>query len=141
VYVAWARRNRSALVRVPMYKPGKELATRCELRCPDPACNPYLAFAVMLAAGMKGIDEKYELAAPVEEDIFEMTPAQLKRHKIKALPGSLGEAVELTAKSALVKECLGDHVFEKFVENKRIEWDGFRVHVSQWELDRYLSIL
>jgi glutamine synthetase len=141
VYVAWARRNRSALVRVPMYKPGKELATRCELRCPDPACNPYLAFAVMLAAGMKGIEEGYELAAPVEEDIFEMTPNQLKRHKIKALPGNLGEAVELTAKSALVKECLGDHVFEKFVENKRIEWDGFRVHVSQWELDRYLSIL
>jgi len=141
VYVAWARRNRSALVRVPMYKPGKEAATRCELRCPDPACNPYLAFAVMLAAGLKGIEEKYELAAPVEEDIFEMTPAQLKRNKIKALPSNLGEAVELTAKSALLKECLGDHVFEKFVENKRIEWDEFRIHVSQWELDRYLSVL
>jgi glutamine synthetase len=141
VYVAWARRNRSALVRVPMYKPGKELATRCELRCPDPACNPYLAFAVMLAAGMKGVEEKYELRAPVEEDIFEMTPKELKKHKIYSLPGSLGEAVELTSKSALVKECLGDHVFEKFVENKRIEWDAFRVHVSQWELDRYLSIL
>ncbi|KMY67887.1 glutamine synthetase [Desulfocarbo indianensis] len=141
VYVAWARRNRSALVRVPMYKPGKELATRCELRCPDPACNPYLAFAVMLAAGLKGMEEKYELAAPVEEDIFEMTPKELKKHKIRALPGSLGEAVEMTAKSDLVKECLGDHVFEKFVENKRIEWDAFRIHVSQWEQDRYLSIL
>ena len=141
VYVAWARRNRSALVRVPMYKPGKELATRCELRCPDPACNPYLAFAVMLAAGMKGIEEGYKLPDPVEEDIFEMTPKQLKRNKIISLPGSLGEAVEITAKSALVKECLGDHVFEKFVENKRIEWDAFRIHVSQWELDRYLSIL
>jgi glutamine synthetase len=141
VYVAWARRNRSALVRVPMYKPGKELATRCELRCPDPACNPYLAFAVMLAAGMKGIEEGYKLPDPVEEDIFEMTPKQLKRNKIISLPGSLGEAVELTAKSNLVKECLGDHVFEKFVENKRIEWDAFRIHVSQWELDRYLSIL
>jgi len=141
VYVAWARRNRSALVRVPMYKPGKELATRCELRCPDPACNPYLAFAVMLAAGLKGMEEKYELAAPVEEDIFEMTPKELKKNKIRALPGSLGEAVEVTAKSELVKECLGDHVFEKFVENKRIEWDAFRIHVSQWEQDRYLSIL
>ncbi len=141
VYVAWARRNRSALVRVPMYKPGKELATRCELRCPDPACNPYLAFAVMLAAGMKGIEENYKLPAPVEEDIFEMTPKQLKKNKITSLPGSLGEAVEITAKSKLVRECLGDHVFEKFVENKRIEWDAFRVHVSQWELDRYLSIL
>lgn len=141
VYVAWARRNRSALVRVPMYKPGKELATRCELRCPDPACNPYLAFAVMLAAGLKGIEENYKLPDPVEEDIFEMTPKQLKKNKINSLPGSLGEAVELTAKSSLVKECLGDHVFEKFVENKRIEWDAFRIHVSQWELDRYLSIL
>lgn len=141
VYVAWARRNRSALVRVPMYKPGKELATRCELRCPDPACNPYLAFAVMLAAGMKGVEEGYTLTAPVEEDIFEMSPKELKKHKIYSLPGSLGEAVELTSKSQLVKECLGDHVFEKFVENKRIEWDAFRIHVSQWELDRYLSIL
>ena len=141
VYVAWARRNRSALVRVPMYKPGKEAATRCELRCADPSCNPYLTFAAMLAAGLKGIEEKYELADPIEEDIFEMTPSQLKRKKIKSLPGSLGEAVEVTAKSALVKEALGDHVFEKFVENKRIEWDQFRIHVSQWELDRYLSIL
>ena len=141
VYVAWARRNRSALVRVPMYKPGKEAATRCELRCADPSCNPYLTFAAMLAAGLKGIEEKYELAAPIEEDIFEMTPSQLKRKKIKSLPGSLGEAVEVTAKSALVKEALGDHVFEQFVENKRIEWDQFRIHVSQWELDRYLSIL
>ena len=141
VYVAWARRNRSALVRVPMYKPGKETATRCELRCADPSCNPYLTFAAMLAAGLKGIEEKYELADPIEEDIFEMTPSQLKRKKIKSLPGSLGEAVEITAKSALVKEALGDHVFEKFVENKRIEWDQFRIHVSQWELDRYLSIL
>jgi glutamine synthetase len=141
VYTAWARRNRSALVRVPMYKPGKEAATRMELRCPDPAANPYLTFAVMLAAGLKGIEEGYELPAPVEEDIFEMTPAQLKRHKIKALPASLGEAVELTAKSSLVKECLGDHVFEKFIENKRIEWDQFRIHVSQWELDRYLPVL
>jgi len=141
VYVAWARRNRSALVRVPMYKPGKEVATRCELRCPDPACNPYLSFAVMLAAGLKGMQEKYVLADPVEEDIFEMTPKELKKHKINALPGSLGEAVELTAKSSVVRECLGDHVFEQFIENKRIEWDQFRIHVSQWELDRYLSVL
>jgi glutamine synthetase len=141
VYVAWARRNRSALVRVPMYKPGKEAATRCEFRCPDPACNPYLAFSVMLAAGLKGIQEGYELPEPVEEDIFEMTPAQLKRKKIRTLPGSLGEAIELTAKSSLVRECLGEHVFEKFIENKRMEWDRFRIHVSKWELDNYLAIL
>ena len=141
VYVAWARRNRSALVRVPMYKPGKEAATRCEFRCPDPACNPYLAFSVMLAAGLKGIQEGYQLPDPVEEDIFEMTPAQLRRKKIRTLPGSLGEAIELTAKSKLVRECLGEHVFEKFIENKRMEWDRFRIHVSQWELDNYLAVL
>ena len=141
VYMAWARRNRSCLVRVPMYKPGKETATRCEFRCPDPACNPYLAFSAMLAAGLKGIEENYELPAPIEEDIFEMTAKERKRYKIKSLPGSLGEAVEVTAKSKLVKECLGDHVFEKFVENKRVEWDRFRVHVSQYELDNYLAIL
>ncbi|MFH1057705.1 MAG: glutamine synthetase family protein [Pseudomonadota bacterium] len=140
-YIAWARRNRSCLVRVPMYKPGKEAATRCELRCPDPAANPYLTFAAMLAAGLKGIEENYTLPAPIEEDIFEMGPKELKKHKINSMPGSLGEAVEITAKSALVKECLGDHVFEQFVENKRIEWDRFRIHVSQWELDRYLPIL
>jgi glutamine synthetase len=140
-YIAWARRNRSCLVRVPTYKPGKETATRCELRCPDPACNPYLAFAVMLAAGLKGIEEKYSLPDPIEEDIFEMGPRKLKKHKIASMPGSLGEAVEITAKSAMVKQCLGDHVFEQFVENKRLEWDQFRLHVSQWELDRYLPIL
>jgi len=141
VYVAWAQRNRSALVRVPMYKPGKEKATRAEFRCPDPACNPYLAFSVMLAAGLKGIKENYQLAEPVEEDIFEMTDAEKKAHKIDALPGSLDEAVNLTAKSELVREALGDHVFEKFIANKRIEWDRFRTHVSQFELDNYLSIL
>ncbi len=141
VYIAWAQRNRSCLVRVPMYKPGKEAATRCEFRCPDPAANPYLAFAAMLAAGLKGIEEGYKLPAPIEEDIFEMGPKELKRKKIKSLPGSLGEAIEVTAKSKLVRECLGDHVFEKFIENKRIEWDKFRTHVSQYELDTYLPIL
>ena len=141
VYVAWARRNRSALVRVPMYKPGKELATRCELRCPDPGCNPYLSFAVMLAAGMKGIEEGYTLADPVEEDIFEMTPTALAEHGITSLPATLGQAVEMTAKSELVKECFGDHTFNAFISNKRAEWDAFRVQVTGWELDRYLSIL
>jgi len=141
VYIAWARRNRSCLVRVPMYKPGKEAATRCEFRCPDPACNPYLAFSVMLAAGLKGIQDGYALPNPIEEDIFEMTPKERKKHKIQSLPGSLGEAIEVTFKSDLVKECLGDHVFEKFVENKRVEWDRFRVHVSQYELETYLPIL
>jgi glutamine synthetase len=141
VYISWARRNRSALVRVPMYKPGKEKATRIELRCPDPACNPYLTFAVMLAAGLKGIDEKYKLPEPVEEDIFIMSEAERARRGIASLPGSLDEAIVETEKSALVKEALGDHVFSKFIENKKIEWDNYRVHVSQYELDRYLPIL
>jgi glutamine synthetase len=141
VYISWARRNRSALVRVPMYKPGKEKATRMEYRSPDPACNPYLTFAVMLAAGLKGIEKGYELPAPVEEDIFEMSEASRKKHGIDSLPGNLLEAVQLTEKSELVKETLGDHIFEKFIENKKIEWDQYRTHVSQFELDKYLSIL
>jgi len=141
VYISWARRNRSALVRVPMYKPGKEKATRIELRCPDPACNPYLAFSVMLAAGLKGMKEGYKLAPPVEEDIFEMSEEKRKEHGIDSLPGSLFEAIQETEKSPLVKEALGDHIFEKFIENKKIEWDQYRIHVSQFELDRYLPIL
>jgi glutamine synthetase len=141
VYIAWAQRNRSCLVRVPMYKPGKENATRCEFRCPDPSANPYLAFAGMLAAGLKGIEEGYDLPDAIEEDIFEMSPAECAERGIDSLPGSLGEAIEVTAQSELVKECLGDHVFEQYVENKRIEWDEYRLHVSQWELDRYLSVL
>ncbi len=141
VYVSWARRNRSALVRVPMYKPGNEKATRMEVRCPDPACNPYLAFAVMLAAGLKGVEEGYELCDPVESDIFEMSEEERAEHGITALPGNLGEAIEATEDSELVREALGDHVFEKFIENKKIEWDGYRTHVSNYELDNYLSIL
>ncbi len=141
VYISWARRNRSALVRVPMYKPKKENATRIEFRSPDPACNPYLAFAVMLAAGLRGIEKGYELPPPVEEDIFEMSEASRKKHGIDSLPGSLSEAIQLTEKSELVKETLGEHIFEKFIENKKIEWDKYRTHVSQFELERYLPIL
>ncbi len=141
VYISWARRNRSALVRVPMYKPGKEKATRAEFRCPDPACNPYLAFSVMLAAGLKGIEEGYELPEPVEEDIFEMSAEERVANGIESLPGSLDEAIAATEGSALVREALGDHIFEKFIENKKIEWDKFRMHVSKFELDKYLPIL
>ncbi len=141
VYVSWARRNRSAMIRVPMYKPGKEQATRIEYRSPDPSCNPYLAFAVMLGAGLKGIENNYELPPPVEEDIFEMNPAERKAHGITDLPGNLFMAILATEKSRLVKEVLGDHVFNKFIENKRIEWDAYRTHVSQFELDKYLPTL
>ena len=141
VYVSWARRNRSALIRVPMYKPGKEKATRIEFRSPDPACNPYLAFAVMLAAGLKGIEKKYELPDPVEEDIYEMNEKARAKARITSLPGSLQEAVGLAAKSSLVRETLGEHIFEKFIENKKLEWDSFRTHVSKFEIDRYLPLL
>ncbi len=141
VYIAWARRNRSALVRVPMYKPGKEAATRIEYRAPDPACNPYLAFAVMLAAGLKGIEKNYQLPEPVEVDIYHMSEAERQRLGIKSLPGSLYEAIEEVEKSELVKDALGDHIFTKFLENKKIEWDHYRMHVTDYEIDRYLPIL
>ncbi len=138
VYISWARRNRSALIRIPMYKPGKEKATRIEYRSPDPACNPYLAFAVMLAAGLKGIEKGYELPPPVEEDIFKMSEEARKKHGIESLPGNLLEAIRLTEQSELVRETLGDHIFNKFIANKKIEWDQYRTHVSQFELDKYL---
>lgn len=141
VYISWAKRNRSALVRVPMYKPGKEKATRAELRSPDPACNPYLAFALMLAAGWEGIEKSYELVEPIEEDIYEMTAEQRADRGIESLPGSLGEAIELTENSALVRQTLGDHIFDKLIANKKMEWDNYRVQVHGYELDRYLSIL
>jgi len=141
VYIAWARRNRSALVRVPMYKPGKENATRMELRCPDPAANPYLCFAVQLAAGLRGMEEGYELAEPVEDDIFSMNERALKRNRIKALPGSLYEATMNLKKSKFMKEVLGEHLHTALVENKIAEWDDYRTQVTEYELDRYLPIL
>jgi glutamine synthetase len=141
VYVSWARRNRSAMIRVPMYKPGKEQATRIEFRSPDPACNPYLAFALMLGAGIEGIKKKYELPEPIEEDIFEMNPEERKANGITDLPGNLYAAILKAEDSELVRNVLGDHVFKKFIENKKIEWDEYRTHVSQFELDRYLPKL
>jgi glutamine synthetase len=141
VYVSWARRNRSAMIRVPMYKPGKEKATRIEFRSPDPACNPYLAFAVMLGAGLEGIENKYDLPSPIEEDIFEMRPEERKAAGITDLPGNLYAAIQTTEKSELVRRILGDHVFKKFIDNKKIEWDNYRTHVSQFELDTYLPKL
>lgn len=141
VYIAWARKNRSSLVRVPLYKPGKEAATRVELRSPDPACNPYLAFAVMLAAGLKGIEEGYKIPAPVEEDIYEMSAKERAEYQIDSLPGSLGEAVAVMERSSLLKEALGEHIFTKFIENKKKEWDDYRVQVTEYELNKYLPLL
>jgi len=141
VYVAWARRNRSTMIRVPMYKPGKEQATRIEFRSPDPACNPYLAFAVMLAAGLNGVEENYKLPEPIEEDIYEMDEAARESAGITSLPGNLFEALQDLEKSMLVRETLGDHIFNKLVANKKIEWDKYRTHVSRYELERYLPLL
>jgi len=141
VYLSWARRNRSDLVRVPEYQLGKEKATRVELRSPDPACNPYLAFSVMLAAGLEGIEKEYEVPEPVEENVYEMSDGERERRGIGTLPGSLIEAIQLTEKSEVVRKALGDHVFDAFIRNKKIEWDHYRTHVSEYELKRYLPIL
>jgi glutamine synthetase len=141
VYVAWSRRNRSALVRVPLYHPGKEQATRMELRCPDPACNPYLTFAALLHAGLEGIEKGYELPEPMEKNLYHLSPDERRRLGIEQLPETLGEAIEITADSELVLRTLGEHMYKRFIEIKRKEWDEYRVQVSRWELDRYLSIL
>jgi len=141
VYVSWAQRNRSALVRVPMYKPGKEKATRVELRNPDPACNPYLAFSVMLAAGLEGIKKKYALPPQITGNIYEMTERERGKKRIESLPDDLFEAIKITEKSALVRKALGDKVFEYFIRNKKDEWSEYRKQVTKYELDKYLAIL
>ncbi len=141
VYITWARRNRSDLIRVPVYKPGKEQATRVEVRSPDPACNPYLAFAVMLAAGLEGIQKGYKLRKPVERNVYDMTQEERKKLGIETLPSDLHEAIKVAEESKLLRECLGDHVFTKLLENKQIEWDRYWAHVSKYELDKYLPIL
>ena len=141
VYLSWARRNRSDLIRVPEYKPGKENATRIEYRSPDPACNPYLTFSVMLAAGLEGIEKGYEPPPSTEWNVYELTAKERKEKGIGTLPGSLGEAVQLAEKSALVRKALGDHVFEAFITNKKIEWDQYRAQVSDYEIKKYLPIL
>jgi len=141
VYICWAQMNRSALIRVPMYKPGKEKATRVEYRSPDPACNPYLAFAVMLAAGLEGIDKKYKLADPANDNIYHMAEEERVNAGIKSLPEDLLEAIKITENSKLIKECLGDKVFEYFIRNKKVEWDEYKAQVTKYEIDKYLPIL
>ncbi len=141
IYCCWARRNRSAMVRVPMYKPGKETATRVEMRNPDPACNPYLAFAVMLAAGLKGIEEGYELAPESTNNIYEMTEGERDAAGISSLPVDLHEAIQEFKGSSLMREALGDHVFEYLIRNKQAEWDEYKAIVTPYELDRYLAVL
>ncbi len=141
VYVTWARRNRSDLLRVPEYKPGRENATRLEYRSPDPACNPYLAYAAMLAAGLEGLEKEYPCPEPVEENVFEMGEEERKRRGIDILPGSLFEAIEAAEESELLRRALGEHVFDSLITNKKVEWDRYRVYVTDFELDRYLPIL
>ena len=141
VYITWARRNRSDMVRIPEYKPGKEIATRIEYRVADPACNPYLAFAVMLAAGLAGIEHEYPLPEPTEENVFEMSEEDRRERGIEVVPGSLHEAIQVAEESELLRSCLGDHVFESLIKNKKIEWNDYRTHVTDFELDRYLSVL
>jgi glutamine synthetase len=141
VYICWARRNRSTLVRVPMYKPGKEKATRIEFRSPDPACNPYLAFSVMLSAGLAGVENGYELPEPVEKDVYHLSEGEKAEWGIESLPGSLSEAIELTEQSELVYKTLGDHVFRNLIDSKKIEWDEYRMQVHSYEIEKYLPIL
>lgn len=141
VYVCWSRRNRSALVRVPMYKPGKEAATRVELRSPDPACNPYLAFSVMLAAGLEGIERGYKLPPEASDNIFEMTEEEREAAGIGSLPADLNEAIKLAEGSGLLRKALGEHVFEYLLRNKKAEWDAYKAQVSEYEIGRYLSSL
>jgi glutamine synthetase len=140
-YITWAERNRADLIRIPQYKPGKETATRIELRSPDPACNPYLTFSVLLAAGLEGIEKGYKLPPPVEENVFEMSQEEREQKKIRTLPGSLYEAIQLTEKSQLAREALGDHSLDSFIQNKKVEWDRYRTYVTDYELQNYLPIL
>ncbi|MPZ22137.1 MAG: glutamine synthetase [Dehalococcoidia bacterium] len=141
MYITWAQRNRSDLIRIPQAPVGKEAATRLEYRAADPACNPYLVFAVMLAAGLDGIERELPLGEPTEENVFELGEVERKERGIEVLPGSLLEAIEEAAESTLLRSALGDHVFESLIANKRIEWDDYRKQITDYELRRYLPIL
>jgi len=141
IHITWARSNRSALVRVPVVKQGKVDSTRLEYRGTDAACNPYLAFAVLLAAGLRGVEERYELPPEADANLFSLSPRELVTKGIAPLPSSLDEAVDVMERSALLAETLGDHVLEWFIRNKRQEWANYRSTVTQFELDRYLPAL
>lgn len=141
VYVSWGRRNRTALIRVPEYRPGNEEAIRAELRCVDPACNPYLALAAMLASGLEGIEKGYKLPEPVEPNIYKMSLTERENHKLESLPVNLFEAIGETEKSKLVKETLGKHIFTRFIHNKKAEWDSDRIQITSQEIEKYFSIL
>jgi glutamine synthetase len=141
VYVAWSQRNRSALIRIPLYKPGSEQATRAEIRCPDPACNPYLLFACLLHAGLEGIEQGYELPDPMETNLYHLTPEQRRERGVVSLPETLGESIDCLAQSDLARKALGPHIFDRYVELKRKEWDEYRVQLTDWEMKKYLAVL
>jgi glutamine synthetase len=141
VYIAWSKRNRSALIRVPQYHPGKERAVRIEFRPPDPACSPYLTFAVSLHAGLDGIEKDYELPPPLDKNLYDLSEEERKKAGIESLPGSLGEAIALTEKSEFVKRALGDHIFNRFIELKKKEWEDYRIQVTSYELENLLPVL
>jgi glutamine synthetase len=139
-YLTWGRTNRSALIRVPKVSPGKSIeGTRAEVRCPDPSSNTYLAFAVMIAAGLDGVEKGLTLGEPVEESLFEMDAATIAAKGIRELPGTLGEAIDELERDEVIREALGDHVYSHFIEAKRREWDEYRMQVSDWEVERYLE--
>jgi glutamine synthetase len=138
VYISWARINRSALIRIPQATRGRPEATRLELRCPDPSCNPYLAFAAMLAAGLDGIERNLELARPVEENLYHFDDTMIRKQGVRTLPGSLEEALEEFSNDEVIQSALGPHVCEWFLEAKRAEWNDYRTQVTPWELERYL---
>jgi glutamine synthetase len=141
VYIAWSRRNRSALVRVPLYHPGKEKATRAELRCPDPAANIYLCFAVLLHAGLEGIEKGYELPEPMERNLYHLSHEEREKLGIQSLPADLGEAIFEAENSELLYKALGEHVFSRLLELKRAEFEDYRVQVTPYEIQKYLPIL
>ena len=141
VYTSWAMVNRSDLVRVPAYKSGREASRRIEYRAPDPACNPYLAFSVMLAAGLEGIEKEYSLPPPVQENVYKMSDEERRSLGIETLPTSLWEAIQITEKSDLVREALGERVLHSFIQNKHIEWEKYRSQVTDYEIAQYLPAL
>ncbi len=141
VHISWARNNRSGLIRVPIQKRNNEQSTRIEYRSPDPACNPYLAFSVILAAGLRGIKEGYELPQEADANLFEIGDDMLEKLGIEQLPQSMSDALRVMERSELVAEALGEHIFEWFLRNKRAEWRGYKTHISQYELNRYLRSL
>lgn len=141
IYIAWSRRNRSALIRVPEYYPGKEKATRAEFRCPDPSCNPYLTFAVMLNAGLEGIEREYKLPEPIEKNLYHLSDEERKELGIESLPGDLGEAISVCEQNKLIKNTLGEHIFSRLIELKKKEWQDYRIQLTKYEIENLFPIL